>query len=71
MIDVVHSTLPVLLHEQDDVESKQAFVELCRFLADSRQRLMRVDNIIQAIERTANECGIELPLEDVDVVDFD
>lgn len=71
MIDVVHSTLPILLDEQDDVESKQAFVELCRLLTASRQRLKRVDNIIQTIERTANERGIELPLEAVDVVDFD
>jgi hypothetical protein len=71
MIDVFHSTLHILLDEQDDVESKQAFAELCRFLTDSRQRLKRVDNIIQTIERTASERGIELPLEAVDVIDFD
>lgn len=68
MIDVVHSTLLTLLIELSDVESKQAFVELCRFLAAFCQRLKRGEEMIQDIVRAAEESETELPPDAVDIL---
>lgn len=69
MIEAVHRALITTLAELDDVESKLAFVELCRFAMAFRQRLQSADKIIQTIERTVNGSGIKLPSEAVTILD--
>lgn len=71
MIDAVHSALLTLLVELSDVESKQAFVELCRSLAPFRQRVRRGEELIQKIIRVAMESEIKLPVETVEIFSID
>lgn len=70
MLDAVKVALFALLADMDDDESKEAFVELSRFLVAFRQRLQLADHIIRMIERTMNETDIELPSEAVAILDL-
>lgn len=69
MLQYTCTGLFTLLHDLDNAESLQAFVEFCRFLSAFARRSQHSRVMIRTLELTAQQSGLRLPPEAVSIFD--